>query len=287
MGQNTSLKGRQIFPRDNEWNRDISADAVDPNSSTYINSIGAAVSLRADFGRSYDGHTFGIPYVVVPSNQPRVSVGFDYDDESDPGPYPFPMDAPIEGGPDGDGDRHIIAVDCDAGRIYETFSSWPNGHGFDAASGAIFNIDSNALRPKGWTSADAAGLPVFAGLVRHDEVVERGEINHALRFTVKNSQRAYVWPATHWASTKTDPSLPPMGMRVRLKASVDISKYPPEAQVILRALKKYGMFLADNGADWFLSGAPNESWNEDALFTLRQVKGSDFEVIKMGTLVKP
>jgi NPCBM/NEW2 domain len=286
LGHNASLNGRQVFPASSEWRRDISGDPVDPNSQNYINSIGAATTIRPDFGREYEGAPMGIQYVVVPGNQARVPVRFDVDDESDPGPYPFPMNAPIEGGPDGEGDRHIIAVDCDNGKIYETHDTWPASGSFDAFAGAIFNMDTETVRPKGWTSADAAGLSVFGGLVRYDEVVERGEINHALRFTVKNSQRAYVFPATHFASTKTDPNLPPMGMRVRLKASFDISGYPKEAQVILRALKKYGMFMADNGADWFLSGAPNPQWNEDALATLRRVKGSDFEVVKMGPITR-
>ncbi|HEY0171452.1 MAG TPA: hypothetical protein VGB98_10550 [Pyrinomonadaceae bacterium] len=209
----------------------------------------------------------------------------DYGDESDPGPYPVPPDAPIEGGPSGTGDRHVIVIDRDNWKLYELFSAFPSGAGWRAASGAVFDLNSNAVRPAGWTSADAAGLPVFPGLVRYDEVFGRREIPHALRFTAARTRRGYVHPARHFASSNTDPNLPPMGMRVRLKASYDISGFSPAMQVVLRALKKHGMILADNGSNWYLSGAPDPRWNDDELRTLKTLRGSDFEVVKMGTVV--
>ncbi|MBW3625378.1 MAG: dockerin type I repeat-containing protein [Armatimonadetes bacterium] len=281
---NGNLDGLQVLPPDNEWNRPVDRDPVDPNSDTLVNSIGRYVNLHPDFGANWNGGPFGIPYVVTTGDFSPAQVQFDYADESDPGPYPIPVNAPIEGGPDSDGDRHVIVVDRDRGKLYEMFYSFPNAGNWTAASGAIFDLNSNALRPAGWTSADAAGLPIFPGLVRYEEVEELKEIRHALRFTVKNSRRAYVHPARHFASSKTDPALPPMGMRVRLKANFDISGFPPSAQVILKALKKYGMFLADNGGNWFLSGAPDSRWNDEALSTLKRVKGDHFEVVKMGPL---
>lgn len=285
LGVGTSLQGRRIFPADNPWNKDISREAVDPNSDKLIASIGLDKPLHPDFGTVWEGAPNGIPYVVVAGTQPRVPIKFQYADESDPGPYPIPPDAPIEGGPNGKGDRHIIVLDRDNWKLYELFDAHPVGNGWRAGSGAIFDLNSNKLRPAGWTSADAAGLPILPGLVRFDEVVQQKRITHALRFTCKKTRRAYVAPARHFASKHQDPNLPPMGMRVRLKRSFDISKFPPEAQVILTALKQYGMFVADNGSDWFLSGAPNPQWNEEALRTLKRVKGRNFEVVKMGTIV--
>ena len=230
-----------------------------------------------------------IPYACSsPGNAASVvPVKFDYADESDPGPYPIPPDAPIEGGPKADGDRHVLVIDRDHWKLYELWNAHPidGGRSWQAGSGAVFDLASNKLRPAGWTSADAAGLPVFPGLVRYDEVVERKAITHALRFTCVHSRRACLPPATHFASKSDDPDLPPMGMRVRLRADFDISGFPPEAQVILTALKKYGLILADNGSDWYLSGAPDPRWNDDALNTLKRVKGSDFEVMKMDGLV--
>lgn len=283
LGPNVSLKGRRPFPDDNPWNRDISQDAVDPNSDAIVASIGIAKSLHPDFGTVWQGAPSGIPYVVVDSKQPRVSVQFQYGDESDPGPYPIPPSAPIEGGPNAKGDRHVLVIERDTWKLYETFSSFPQdgGQAWKASSGAVFDLNSNKLRPAGWTSADAAGLPIFPGLVRYDEVVELKAIRHALRFTVVKSRRAYVPPATHYASRNVDANLPPMGMRVRLRASVDISKFPPLAQVILTALKRYGMIVADNGGDWFLSGAPDPRWNDEEIATLKRIKGRDFEVVKM------
>ena len=273
-----------IFPPDNVWNKDISGEPVDTNSDNLIKSIGLGKSLHPDFGTTYRGVPNGIPYVVVSGTQPKVPVQFQYADESDPGPYPIPANAPIEGGPAATGDRHVLVIDRDNWMLYELWDSHPlDGGRWKAGSGAIFDLKSNKSRPAGWTSADAAGLPVFPGLVRYDEVMELKTIAHALRFTCVHSRHAYVPPATHFASRLTDPNLPPMGMRVRLKASTDISGFSPAMQVILTALKRYGMFLADNGSDWFLSGAPDARWNDDELNSLKRINGSDFEVIKMPT----
>lgn len=282
-----SLQGKQVFPLDNPWNRDISRDPVDPDSEALLKNIGLGKGLHPDFGATYNGAPNGIPYVLVSGKQPRVPVKFDYADESNPGPYPIPPDAPIEGGLKSDGDRHVLVLDRDNWKLYELWNAHPvnGGKSWTAGSGAIFDLNSNKLRPAGWTSADAAGLPVFPGLVRYDEVVERKLITHALRFTCVHSRRAYIPPATHFASKSDDPNLPPMGMRVRLKPDFDISKFPPEAQVILTALKKHGLILADNGGDWFVSGAPDPRWNDNNLNTLNRVKGSDFEVVKMTGLV--
>jgi hypothetical protein len=212
-----------------------------------------------------------------------VPVSFYYPDESDAGPYPIPSNAPIEGGASSSGDRHVIVIDRDNWKLYETFDSHPNGGAWDCGSGAVFNLTNNTIRPAGWTSADAAGLPIFPGLARYDEVAA-GAINHALRFTVSRTRQAYVAPARHYASSSTDPNRPPMGMRVRLKASFDISGFPVQAQVILRALKKYGMIVADNGSNWYISGAPDARWDDDQLNTLKTVQGSNFEVVQMGSL---
>ena len=286
LGAGASLHGKRIFPADNPWNQDISAVPVDPNSAKLIASIGLNKTLHPDFGTSYEGVPNGIPYVVVSGKQKRVPIIFEYTDESDPGPYPIPPDAPIEGGPNGTGDRHVIVIDRDNWKLYELFDAHPlkGGASWKAVGGAVFDLGSNAVRPIGWTSADAAGLPVFAGLVRYDEVHELKAITHALRFTVQRSRRAYVHPASHFASDNPDPNLPPMGMRVRLKGNFDIARFSPAMQVILRALKKYGMILADNGSDWYLSGAPDSRWDDDDLRTLRSLKGSDFEVVRMGTV---
>lgn len=284
LGPGASLHGKQVFPPDSPWNQDISNLPVDPNSANLIAGIGRDDPLHPDFGPLYHGAPNGIPYIVVAGTQPLVPIVFTaYGAESDPGPYPVPRNAPVEGGPGSAGDRHVLVVDRDHWKLYEMYSAYPvnNGASWNAKSGAIFDLKSNALRPDGWTSTDAAGLPVFPGLVRYDEVFEQREIKHALRFTVPRSRRAYVYPARHFASSDTNPNLPPMGMRVRLKASFDITKYSPPIQVILRALKKYGMFVADNGPGWFLSGAPDQRWNDDVLSMLKTVKGSDFEVVRM------
>ncbi len=277
-GPSPQIAGCAVFPSDNPWNRDVSADPIDPNSAVYIRSIGAARFLHADFGSD---PSYGIPWTTVPGSQPRVPMEFDYDDESDPGPYPFPPDAPVEAG----GDAHVLVLDRDACRLYETFDSRYVGPGWHCGSGAVFDLRSNALRPDGWTSADAAGLPILPGLVRRDEVLS-GEIRHALRFTTRRTQRAYVHPATHYASSDTDPALPPMGLRVRLEAAYDVSGFRGNARVILTALKRYGMFVADNGSDWFISGETNTAWDDDDLDQLKAVPGSAFEVVKLGSILR-
>lgn len=282
---NQARAARRVLPEDNPWNQDISAEPVDPNSDVLISSIGLDKPLHPDFGTVYQGHPSGIPFIVVSGDQPKVRVKFQYPDESDPGPYPIPLDAPIEGGPDSQGDRHIIIIDRDQWKLYELYDAHHDARGWRAGSGAIFDLNSNKVRPAGWTSADAAGLPIFPGLVRFDEAVTAGEIRHALRFTCRFTRRAYVSPARHYASRKTDPGLPPMGMRVRLKDSCKIDSFPPSARVVLTALKRYGMLLADNGGDWFLSGAPNPRWNDEELATLKRIKGHDFEVIRMNRMV--
>jgi hypothetical protein len=273
------------FPATNAWNHKISGAKVDPRSAKLIASIGTAGHLHMDFGADWNGGPFGIPYVVVPGTQKKVPVSFDYARESDPGPYPIPADAPIEGGPNSTDDRHVLVVDRDHHLLYELFDAHPlsNG-GWHAGSGAIFNLTTGAYRPAGWTSADAAGLPILPGLVRYDEVAS-GHIDHALRFTVAHTRAGYVAPARHLASSNPSPSLPPMGMRVRLKASFDLSGYPAQAKVILQALKDYGMIVADNGSNWFVSGTPDSRWNDDQLNTLKKVPGSAFEVVTMGKVV--
>jgi len=277
----------QFFPPDNIWNTRIDALPVDPRSSNYINTIGANAGLHPDFGAGlWEGGPIGIPYTTVPGTQPRVAVAFDYADESDPGPYPIPTDAPIEGGADSDGDRHVLVVDRDHCVLYEMYDAWPTPDGsWYAGSGAVFDLRSHALRPADWTSADAAGLPILPGLVRYDEVMS-GAIRHALRFTAPYTRREYLWPARHYASSSTDPNRPPMGQRFRLKADFDISGFSPTNQVILTALKQYGMFLADNGSSWFLSGVPDERWDNDDLHELQErVRGSAFEAVDESSLM--
>ena len=288
LGAGASLHGAQLFPSDNAWNRDVSNDPVDPNSDNLIAGMGLTTSLHPDFGTVWDGAPNGIPYIVVAGNQTPVAINFTaFGSQSDPGPYPVPPGAPIEGGPGGTGDRHVLVIDRDNWKLYEMYRAFPinNGASWNADSGAVFDLNSNALRPAGWTSADAAGLPIFPGLVRYDEVFEQQEIKHAIRFTASITRRAYVAPATHWASSNTSVDRPPMGIRVRLKASVDISGFSPAMQVILRALKKYGLMLADNGSNWFISGAPDPRWNDNELNTLKNIKGSQFEVVKMTNVV--
>jgi len=286
LGVDASLGGSRLFPADNAWNQDISQSPLDANSANLIASIGLNTGLHPDFGTTWNGAPNGIPYIVVPGTQPKVPVTFDYADESDPGPYPIPPDAPIEGGPNSTGDRHVLILDKDNWKQYELYDAHPLANGsWHAGSGAIFNLNSDALRPAGWTSADAAGLPILPGLVRYDEVMQQGVINHALRFTVNQTRRAYLAPATHFASSSTNPNLPPMGMRVRLKANVDISHYPAPVQVILTAMKKYGMIVADNGSNWFVSGAPDPRWDDNALRALGGITGSDFEVVQMNGVV--
>ncbi|MGC4046134.1 MAG: hypothetical protein QM758_20275 [Armatimonas sp.] len=283
--QSPSLGKLSIFPPDNPWNQSIEKASVDPASDQLIASIGKDLSLHPDFGFYYNGRHVGIPYCFTAPDTPKVPVRFEYEAASDPGPYPIPKDAPIEGGPDSNGDRHLLIIDRDNQKLYELFAAYPEpGGGYRAGSGAIYDLRSNKLRPAGWTSADAAGLPIFPGLARYEEAVEQKAIRHALRFTVKQTRRAYVSPARHFASRSRDIQLPPMGMRVRLKASYDLSGFPPSARVILQALKTYGMILADNGGNWYLSGAPDSRWNSGEINTLKRVHGSDLEVVKMGPL---
>jgi hypothetical protein len=274
-----SLGDCPVFPPDNEWNRDISKDPVDERSDRYLAAMNAgSAKLHPDFSRD---RRYGIPWISVSGKQPRVAISFEWLDESDRGPYPFPPNAPIEGDGSPDGDRHVIVIDRDACKLYEAFSCMFESPAWKCASGAIFDLRSNKRRPDGWTSADAAGLPIFAGLVRHDEVM-RGEIKHALRFTVRHTRRAYVAPATHHAGKSDDPNLPPMGLRVRLKADYELPGANGTVKVILAAMKKYGMFLADNGSDWFVTGEWNPAWDDDELRALKKVPASAFEVVKHG-----
>ncbi len=272
------------FPSDNPWNTDISDLPVHPRSDAYVDTIGRDDNLHPDFGTEYEGAPNGIPYVIVSGEQAKVPVSFEYADESDPGPYPIPPDAPIEGGPQGDGDRHVIVIDDDNCILYEVFDAHPinEGESWQAGSGAVFDLNSNSLRPNYWTSADAAGLPIFPGLVRYEEVVEQGVIDHALRFTVEETRRAFIHPATHFASDNIEPDLPPMGLRFRMKADYDCSSFSQEVQVICRALKKYGMFVADNGGDWFISGAPDSRWSDDNLADLKEITADALEVVDTG-----
>lgn len=283
--QPPTIGGCPVFPADNIWNTPISHLPVDPNSAAYINTIGPSVTLHPDFGAAeWEGAPIGIPYIIVPNGQPKVAISFDYDDESDPGPYPIPPNPPIEGGPNSTGDRHILVVEQGTCKLYETWSTYRNADGsWRAGSGAVFDLRSNALRPDGWTSADAAGLPVLAGLVRYDEVAA-GQINHAIRFTAQLTRKSHVWPARHDASSSSDLARPPMGQRFRLKASFDISRFSRDVQVILTAMKTYGIILADNGSNWFISGAPDPRWNDTMLRELKQVRGSEFEAVNVSSL---
>lgn len=284
--QPAAIAACPIFPADNVWNTPINNLPLDPKSQVYVNSIGANTSVHPDFGSGlYEGAPIGIPYVVVAAGQARLPISFEYADESDPGPYPIPLNAPIEGGPNGTGDRHILAVEPAECKLYELYAAYPQtNNSWQTGSGAVFDLRSNALRPAGWTSADAAGLPLLAGLARYDEVAA-GIIKHALRFTAQNTRDAYIWPARHKASDDSNPNLPPMGQRFRLKANFDISSYSRDTKVILTALKTYGMILADNGSNWYISGAPDAGWNNDELVgELRQIKGTSFEAVDESSL---
>jgi uncharacterized protein (TIGR03437 family) len=276
-----SVGGCPTFPANNIWNTPVDGLPLDAKSTDYVNTIGGSKNVHADFGSGlWEGTPIGIPYVLV-DNQPAVTVQFDYADESDPGPYPIPPDPPIEGG----GDHHILIVDQANCHLYELYAAerQPDGS-WTAGSGAIFDLRSNQLRPAGWTSADAAGLPILPGLARYEEVLA-GEIRHALRFTAPHTRAAYVWPARHLASDLTGSQDPPMGQRFRLRASFDISRFSPVNQVILRALKKYGMLLADNGSSWYISGAPDSRWDNDDLHALDPIAGSDFEAVDSSSLM--
>ena len=280
------IEGCSIFPSNNIWNTRIDNLPVDPNSSTYINTIGADTGLHPDFGSGeWDGGPIGIPYITVPGTQAKVAITFYYAEESDPGPYPIPPDAPIEGGSDSTGDRHVLVLDKDSCMLYELFDAYPQAdNSWYAGSGAVFDLRSHKLRPDTWTSADAAGLPILPGLVRYDEVIS-GEINHAIRFTAPQTRKAHIWPARHNASHLTDDIYPPMGQRFRLKADYDISGFSLIIQTILKAFKRYGIILADNGSAWFISGVPDSRWDNDILRELRDVKGSDFEAVDESSLM--
>jgi hypothetical protein len=280
-----SIAGCPIFPGDNVWNTRVDNLPVHPDSAAWVGSIGATRNLHPDFGTFYLGLPIGISFVVVPPTQLRVPVTFDYADESDLGSYPIPPNPPIEGGPTATGDRHILMLESGTCVLHELFYAFPQTNGsWTAGSGARFDLRSHALRPAGWTSADAAGLPILPGLVRYDEV-KSGEIRHAMRFTASQTQRAYLWPARHFASSLTDTQFPPMGARFRLKASVDTSDYAPDIQVILRALKQYGMILADNGSNWYISGEHHPQWSDSVLNTIKTIKGSDFEAVDTTRMV--
>jgi len=279
----------RVFPADNAWNQRVDRLPVARNSAALIASIGLGAPVHPDFGAGlYDGEPIGIPFAVVSARTRRVPVSFQYAGESDGRLYPLPRGVPIEGGYGSSGDRHVIVVDRSTCRDYELYAAHPRhgGASWTAGSGAIFNLRSDHLRPRGWTSADAAGLPILPGLARYDEVAA-GSIDHALRFTAPDTRMAYVYPARHYASSSSDPSLPPMGLRVRLKASVDISRLPRQARVVATALKRYGMILADNGSPWYISGAPDPRWNNDALHLLDELSGRDFEVVNTSSLPHP
>jgi hypothetical protein len=276
--QSPDLSGIPLFPPDNPWHYDISSFPVHPNSANLVASVGAATSLHPDFGTVYEGAPLGIPYLVVGPSQPRLPVAFDYDDESDPGPYPAPLDAPIEGGSASTGDRHVIVVDSAARKLYEMWDAHPLAGSWKAGSGAVFDLASNALRPETWTSADAAGLPILPGLVRYDEI-RRGTIDHAIRMTVSTSRKAYLWPARHQAGSTTSANAPAMGERFRLKAGFDTTGFPRSAKVVIAALKKHGVIVADNGSNWFISGAPDERFSDEELDALKRIKGRDFEAV--------
>jgi hypothetical protein len=270
-----------LFPASNPLNQDISNAPVDPNSAAYIAAIGASGHLHPDFGSN---PSYGIPYAVVGARQPKVPITFtEYGEESDPGPYPIPADAPVEGAGQ-EGDRHVLVLQEGTCKLYELYHARRTASGWQAGSGAVFDLRSNALRPEGWTSADAAGLPIFPLLVRYPEV-RAGQIDHALRVTVERSQRGYIHPATHFASDSSDPNLPPMGLRLRLKASFSLAGFYGESLVVLRALKRYGLIVADNGSSWYITGAPNPRWNDADLEQLKRVPGSAFEAVRTGPIL--
>jgi len=279
-----------IFPADDVWNTRIDSLPSDPSSSTYIASIGSSATLHPDFGSGVwppgSDSPIGIPYLEVGANEPLVTIVYDaYGSESDPGPFPIPLSAPIEGGPSSSGDRHVIVFDPYRCELYELFDAAPGpGNRWTAASGAKYDLETSDLRPEGWTSADAAGLPILPGLIRYDEVAA-GEITHAIRFTAPQTRAEHVWPARHDASNSTSSSLPPMGQRFRLKASFDITGYSGQVQVILTAMKRYGLILADNGSAWYVSGAPDERWDNDVLRELGDVPGSAFEAVDVSGLI--
>jgi hypothetical protein len=274
-----------MFPSDNIWNTDISSLPVELHSPQWLASMSSSSThLHPDFGPSGDPtNPYGMPYTVVSAGHPFVNVSFQYASESDPGPYPFGADTPIEGGQGASGDRHAIMVDPTTCTLYELYDAHYSAGGSTAGSGAIWNLRSNALRPDGWTSADAAGLPIMPGLLRYDEVLS-GQITHAIRMTAQTTDTSYLWPARHEAGSRSDPTLPPMGARFRLKANFNMAGYSAQAQVVLRAMQHYGLILADNGSNWYVSGAPSPHWSNDQLHALGSLTGSDFEVVDTSKL---
>lgn len=288
-GVSPVLGGCAMFPADNPWNQPIDDLPVHPSSEAFIASIGADGFLHADFGVEQEGGPQGIPYSLVSAAQPAVNIEFTaYGYQSDPGPYPIPPSAKIEGGPNSAGDRHVLVLETTHCVLYELYRAFPvvGGASWQADSGAVFDLKTNAERPLGWTSADAAGLPILPGLVRYDEVVEKKRIAHALRFTVERSQAGFIAPARHYASDDPDPRLPPMGLRLRLKGDHDCSPLSSEAQVICDALKRYGMLVADNGTSWYISGAPDPRWDEAALADLERIPASALEVVETGPVTR-
>jgi hypothetical protein len=286
LGQGGSLNGFVPFPADNPWNQDISAAPADANSSAIISFIGGAIGLHTDFGSGqYNGQSIGIPYLIAGSQQALLPVVFTaYGSESDPGPMPIPVNALIEGYPaPGSGDRHVLVLDSNTCFLYELYDAYPNAAGWNADSAAVWDLTADEKRPYTWTSADAAGLPVFPGLARYDEVAA-GQIKHALRFTLQSSRAAFVPPASHWAANSTNALAAPMGMRLRLKAGFNVSSFSPANQVILTALKKYGMIMADNGSSMYISGAPDARWDNNDLHNLGSITASDFEVVQMNPI---
>jgi hypothetical protein len=281
-----TLAGCEIFPQDNIWNVSVSGLPVDSRSSGYISTMGENTGLHPDFGSgTWNGGPIGIPITLVDNSQVLVPVSFDYADESDLGPYPIPDDALIEGGSKADGDRHVLILNQKTCILHELFNARPTGNGsWHAGSGARFDLSANDLRPDGWTSADAAGLPILPGLVRYEELAS-GHLDHAIRFTAVHTRKAHLWPARHDASSLTGPSYPPMGQRFRLKASVDISGFSPMVKVLLQAMKTYGLILADNGSNWYISGVPDDRWDNDMLRELRNIKGSNFEAVDVSSLM--
>ena len=279
------LGGCSIFPANNIWNTRIDSLPIHERSDDYVAAIGLDAPVHPDFGAGlWEGGPIGIPFIVVPADQPMIPIEFTaYGDESDPGPYPAPLDAPIEGGPESDGDRHVLVLQQGSCRLYELYRAFPAGEHWEADSAAVYDLTSHALRPAGWTSADAAGLPILPGLVRYDEVAS-GEITHALRMTAPQTQRAYLWPARHYASSITEPTYPPMGLRLRLRSDFPVGDYSPDVQVILRAIQHYGLILADNGSPWFISGAPEERWDNSMLRELRGLSGRDFVAVDVSSL---
>jgi hypothetical protein len=290
-GEGSRLAGAPacpIFPRDSHWNRPVDHLALLPGSGAIVDGIGRDRGAHADFGSGrYAGAPIGIPFSVVGKGQRKVGVSFEYAGESDRGPYPIPRGAPVEGGRGSDGDRHVIVVDRSRCLLYELYAAYPAAGGrWRAGSGAIWSLRSNKLRPRGWTSADAAGLPILPGLARYDEV-KRGRIDHALRITAPRTRSAFIYPARHEASSSNDPGLPAMGQRLRVKAGFDVSRFPRQARVVLRALKRYGGIVADNGSAWYITGAPSRGWDNDQLATLSRLRGSDWEVVDSSRLPRP